>query len=135
MKNKTFDEKFKNVLNYIRLTRKSKLINQTEISKHLQSNRSSYNQIENGNAKMTAIQLLEIASFLDISLSEIASIYENKTKTLQRTTPFDQPNLQPDYIENLQKLCSSQQATIEKQQAIIDTQQKLITSLELKLKL
>ena len=125
MKVNQFEDKFKNVLNFIKLQRKLKGINQIDISNKLNTSRSNYNQIELGNTKMTAFQLLEISSLLELSMLDIESIYSNTNKKTQRTIP---ETVQPDYIENLQKLCSQQQS-------IIDTQQKLITSLELKLKL
>lgn len=81
MKNNQFEDKFKNVINFIKQQRKVKHINQVTMSNLLNTNRKTYNQIELGNTTMSACQLLEISSILELDLSKIASIYNKTNKT------------------------------------------------------
>lgn len=67
----------------LRELRKNSKIGQTEIAQRIGINRSSWSQIENGNAMVSTIQLREIGKIFDMEANEILLKADTIAKSLE----------------------------------------------------
>lgn len=118
MKNKDFEDEFKNILDYLVKERKRQKVTQNEMAKALNILQQTYGKIESGVQKMTAPQFLAITRVLRIDLANLEGFSHHGG--------FFAPTTE---IEILRHECEMQKKHIADLQTLIEQQQKIISRL------
>ncbi|MDN3551239.1 helix-turn-helix domain-containing protein [Mucilaginibacter aquaedulcis] len=65
------DSKVKNVASNVRKSRKAKGKSQEQVARRLQISQNAYSKLETGKTKLTLLNLMVIADYLEIEVSEL----------------------------------------------------------------